>query len=728
MKDYIVFFTEGFDKHTIENQKKVFSESYVSCIDAKPTYDKLIEESKIARSSGYNNFYVLWDKNDIPDMNKEMVSEFKGSFKEAGAIPYKYNKMLEAAPSQPTEQQQAAATEMNNLVPNGNDITNGSDKNSDPTHVAYNASYAKDHTATVFIWPFNLFLSESYAQGAWISFNNAIETDNMSHLPTGSVTSTVNRSAKGNWQRIIYVPQCQQTLYQGVARADTMFRFMNDILQAYPFDKAGPKTAGPIYDKAIRKGALGRGGAKIAYGKLDEASIIDACKRNGAINANIRNIHIIYSKPYEQFLNWCPVNRKSLMSNVEWPSVTHNKTQMTLLKQMYDFISAKASDATFVQALKKLMKIKDPQDPGWKALNDLVDNFYHYKSFWTYFDYYLNQSDVYGVPDGKGTNVPVGKGPLASLLGGFEDLEHNDAHTNDLDVFYKMAGWLPKDQRTSEYGQFGLKYLAGEGDRVINNAKKVAHNVATAAGLAKEVLHPEKGPQPEEKPLDFSDLPNIDKADELEAVNKDLTKNPKDDKERQTADKDGKDNNASENKDAKDNISDNSAETKEKKDVNAGENNNSNTEIVKPEAIEDTASTEQNQHSENAIFTTGFNGTEPVMINDPVTIQKILCVMSPVWDTLVKRQFYSTAVWDAFDQGITAERVAKINAKLAEIMQDMSQPSAGSNDEQSSSQVSVPSNVNMSPTGSATATASVVPNGVNGQENLSGIDINSVDK
>ena len=74
MKDYIVFFTDGFDKYNIDKQIMAYPEAYIATIDSAPEYDALKEEARKAKDGGYDNFYMFWEKNSVHSVTEDMKS------------------------------------------------------------------------------------------------------------------------------------------------------------------------------------------------------------------------------------------------------------------------------------------------------------------------------------------------------------------------------------------------------------------------------------------------------------------------------------------------------------------------------------------------------------------------------------------------------------------------------------------------------------------------------
>ena len=727
MKDYIVFFTEGFDNHTIEKQKKEFPSAHISCINTKPDYEKLIAESKVAQEHNFDNFYIFWEANDVPDMNFELALEFAGKFKEVRAIPYKYNRILEndvtprqntvpvsgtqpVAPNpvpntntvpvqnasqvntqqqpvnstqttaQPQEQEQAQPQE--DLGQNADyQVSQGTNPNRGNALTMYNTQYTKEHTATIFIWPFNLFFAESWAQNAWGTFGQAIRDDDISLQMGNKTTSNTYHNKKGSWQRIIYIPPSLKELNQGVARADTMYKFTLDTLQNYPFDQG---TALPNFKKLL--GYLHTGGSKVEYGLLSESDIINACRRVGVSGASIRNIHILYPKPYEKFLTWCPENHRSEISSVYYPNIDHNARQLQALEEMAQFVSSHMQDKNYLRLIMALYNKKEPQGNKYQnflgdgTANDnsacacfskLVEHIDKYKPFWDYWNLYISQNDVYGRPDGSGRYDSItAMDGIKNIISDIDQLKAGD-HANDMDAIYKAAGWLPKNTSTSEFGHFGGKALMNNIDRTLSNIGIIKKN------LDKVQIHGNNGqPVEKEDTTEDFDVPIIGQPEEEKQttiVGQDPNK---------VGNKDtNKPNNAEENKEnVEDKPENNEAESTENKSeeaieaekTNSAENSEeANKENSDENAEKDSESSEESEEDTNGDDQISTNGSMDILINH------ILCQLSPTWCpegegavSQLLSDFYSKRVLEKFehineDGGFTMQRVKVIREYLA---------------------------------------------------------------
>ena len=650
MKDYIVFFTEGFDDYTVEKQRKVFPHAHISCIPSKPDYNTLINESKKAIDGHFDNFYIFWEREDTPSMNFEMAKEFKSKFKETGAIPYKYDKLIEqdvqqpnpaavnqtpgavpatpnpagtSAPVQPATQPAAQPGVQQQTQPG--QVVQGDDPNVVNSQTLYNTRYSKEHTATVFIWPFNLFLTESWAMNAFTTFGKAVSDDTMSHSSDGTITATMIHSKKGTWQRLIYIPQSLEALGQGVARGDTMYKFTRDTFQNYPF--AGSKI-GQAFAREIERNALGRAGVKVEFGLLTEADIINACRRSGAKNATIRNIKIIYPKVYLPFLKWCPEESRSEMTAVNYPSVEHNKAQLAGLEKMKQFVYEKKNDRNYLNAIAHLLQVELPEDiteiknqpanirreqAAAYSLRKLISNLEHYNTFWTYWNLYLSQNDVYGRPDGTGDPNKGYKKFTNNLSDFLDDWKKTtgNKHTNDMDKIYQMAGWLPKGMSTDEFGLFGGKYLASELKRGLDNFDAVKSNAAKVANMLRG-----SGKQPEVKPEDNTPVQvyDIDRGDKAATIKNENPDGKDEEKNKPNAQAEEKTGNTPENKEAdKDNTK---VDNKEQSD--------------KEKAAEKPAENKSEDEKAEGEENNAPQANNAPQLND-VLVDRILCQLSDQW-------------------------------------------------------------------------------------------------
>ncbi len=670
MKDYIVFFTEGFDSHNIKRQMESFPRAHISCINSKPDYNTLINESNIAQKNNFENFYIFWEKDDIFSMNREMKNEFHAKFKETGAIPYKYTKILEqdinaqqagtvptgtpagttqAAPVGQTVQQNGTGTIPTGVTPTGQTqqnvgVTAGADPNLQGKLNTYNTQYTKNHAATVFIWPFNLFRNDGKTQGELSAFAKALNDDDVGRSPGYTTTSNTTHQKKGNWQRIIYVPQSLKELNQGVARADTLYASTLDIWQTYYFAKNQSNSGAQGIKDILRN--LHVGGVKVDYGLLTEGEIVNACRRQGVSNASIRNIHILHTLPYAPYLKWCPDDHHSIISTMTYPNAKLNETQLKGLEAMKNYVSQKKNDANFLKALIAINRgTAENSAEAQTALKNMRKFLTSYDPFWKYWNLYLSQKDVYGKPDGSGAAKDT-LTAMGDFLGQVEDLP-TGSHTNDLDQFYKAAGWLDKNSSTAENGMFGEKQFrkdlenAAKAIKTMANNASVAKNVVSSALPAKSTKQTTDNNNKEATPHEVYDDEYFSNK-QATVDGKDVNKIEKD--AEKDANKEGQNANEAEKDQATDKEQTVEKAPEEKPASQEGENTQSGENKESPETAENA------EDVKNVNKVDDFDNTE---------LDHILCQLSPIWngdDTnigwSVRHSFYGNTVWEDME-GIT---------------------------------------------------------------------------
>ena len=702
MKDYIVFFTEGFDSHNIKRQMESFPRAHISCINSKPDYNTLINESNIAQKNNFENFYIFWEKDDIFSMNREMKNEFHAKFKETGAIPYKYTKILEqdvnaqqagtiptgtatqAAPVGQvtpnvgqTAQQNGTGTVSAGVVPNVQTqqnvgVTTGADPNLQGKLNTYNTQYTKNHAATVFIWPFNLFINDGKTQGELSAFAKALSDDDVGRSPGYTTTSNTTHQKKGTWQRIIYVPQSLKELNQGVARADTLYASTLDIWQTYYFAKNQSNASGRGIKEILRN--LHVGGVKVDYGLLTEGEIVNACRRQGVSNASIRNIHILHTLPYAPYLKWCPDDHHSIISTMSYPNAKLNENQLKGLEAMKNFVSQKKNDANFLKALIAINRgTAENSAEAQTALKNMRKFLNAYDPFWKYWNLYLSQKDVYGKPDGSGAAKDT-LTAMSDFLGQVEDLP-TGSHTNDLDQFYKAAGWLDKNSSTAENGMFGEKQFRKDIENAAKAAKAMANNASVAKNVVASALSSNSTKQsnnnnnkeatPHEVYDDeyFSNKQATVDGEDVKKIEKDAEKDAN--KEDQNANEAEKD------------------QTIDKEQNVDKEQNAEKAPEEKPAESENAQSEENKESPENAENAENVNKVDDF---DNAELDHILCQLSPIWNGddrnigwSVRHNFYGNTVWEDMEGitkgeselGYTAERAIAVNNAIKAYLQNI---------------------------------------------------------
>jgi len=414
MKDYIVFFTEGFDKYNIDKQIRAYPRAFVSTIDSAPEYDVLKEEARKAKDDGYDNFYMFWEKNSVHSVTEDMKSEFY-EFHDTGALPYKYNKKLiegdvyqnsvnNVNPTLPNQPVANVAQATANNPSQNNGITQQNQQNQQNQQYnelgSMNVSYSADHAASIFIWPINAYTSAASMQKALTQINREFEKDNMGRSPDNyKSTSTVYSTKKGPWATLIYVPSSLKELGQNFSNSAAM---INEIANIYSNTDIFPSGHGFIRGNvmfAIEKEVFNKKEAKVTGGALDEMSFLSAIKKlEGSANKN--NIAIFCTEPYKQYLSWCP--KVVVVGDAMEPNLNANN----LLKAAFDRIESYEKET--VNSLNE-----NPDNVNSEYLtrfdfnNTTVINKFnevdkkYLKAFLSYYEWYLQHRnlDVYGNPN-----------------------------------------------------------------------------------------------------------------------------------------------------------------------------------------------------------------------------------------------------------------------------------------------------------------------------------------
>lgn len=419
MRDYIVFFTDGFDKYNIDKQIRAYPKAYIATIDSAPEYDALKEEAKKAKDGGYDNFYMFWEKNSVHSVTEDMKSEFY-EFHDTGALPYKYNKKLiegdiyqnNTGSVSPTLPNQSVASQpvvnvaqatANNLNQNSN-ITQQNQQNqlNQPYNElgSMNVSYSADHAASIFIWPINAYTSAASMQKALNQINREFKKDNAGRSPENyKSTSTVYSTKKGPWATLIYVPSSLKELGQNFSNSAAM---INEIANIYSNTDIFPSGQGFIRGNvmfAIEKEVFNKNESKVTGGALDETSFLAAIRKlQGSANKN--NIAIFCTEPYKQYLSWCP--KVVVVGDAMEPNLNANN----LLKAAFDRIESYEKET-----VNSLNENPDNVNSEYLTRFDFnntnviskfneVDKKY-LKAFLSYYEWYLQHRnlDVYGNPN-----------------------------------------------------------------------------------------------------------------------------------------------------------------------------------------------------------------------------------------------------------------------------------------------------------------------------------------
>ena len=416
MKDYIVFFTEGFDKYNINKQIKAYPRAFVSTIDSAPEYSALKEEARKAKDNGYDNFYMLWEKNSVHSVTEDMKSEFY-EFHDTGALPYKYNKKLiegdvyqnnvnnvNPTLSNPTVASQPVANvaqDTSNNPSQNNGITQQNQQNQSYNELgSMNVSYSADHAASIFIWPINAYTSAASMQKALTQINREFGKDNAGRSPENyKSTSTVYSTKKGPWATLIYVPSSLKELGQNFSNSAAM---INEIANIYSNTDIFPSGHGFIRGNVmftIETEVFNKKEAKVTGGALDETSFLSAIRKlEGSANKN--NIAIFCTEPYKQYLSWCP--KVVVVGDAMEPNLNANN----LLKAAFDRIESYEKET-----VNSLNENPDNVNSEYLTRFDFnntnviskfneVDKKY-LKAFLSYYEWYLKHRnlDVYGNPN-----------------------------------------------------------------------------------------------------------------------------------------------------------------------------------------------------------------------------------------------------------------------------------------------------------------------------------------
>lgn len=417
MKDYIVFFTEGFDKYNIDKQKKAYPKAFVSTINSAPDYNALKEEAKKAKNEGYDNFYMLWERNSVHSVTDDMKSEFI-EFYETGALPYKYNKKLiesdiaGAVPNQGVQNTQADQSSQQiqpnvsnaqniNNTPNGQAQMPQQNQNQVYTEVgSMNVSYSSDHAASIFIWPINAYTNADSMKNALKQLNREFNKDNLGRSPENyKSTSTEYSTKKGNWATIIYVPVSLKELGQNFANSAAM---INEIAQIYSNATVFPSSQGFINGNAmlaIEKEVFNKKEAKVTGGALDESSFLATIRKLQG-SANKHNIAIFCTEPYKKYFSWCP--KSVVVGDTSEPDVNANN----LLKAAFDRIESYEKE-TIKSMDENPDNISSPYLTRFELNNAEIANKFNaidrncIDAFFAYYEWYLKYRsiDVYGNPN-----------------------------------------------------------------------------------------------------------------------------------------------------------------------------------------------------------------------------------------------------------------------------------------------------------------------------------------
>ena len=486
-KDYIVFFTEGFDQHQIARQISKFPEAYFSCHYTGPDYELLKEDARIAEEKGFKNFYLLWEKNDIHDITVDLQNEFK-QFKESRALPYSEIRLLESDVQQPIQNaqqptvqpqqaqaqpvQQIQLTQQNpqeqqpvqnaqpqqqqqNMQQPQNQNVSFAEENKRAFDMLLkekpqgnvnalnisNVIYAEDHTVSLFIWPVNVFTGVKDMRNACSNLHQAVLSDNVSKSLTAvKTTSTIYSNKKGNWQRIIIVPQSIKQLGQNIARADSMYHFiMNTLLNSDIFKQGSGQINGNPMVRFLRMDA-NKGGARHRFSGISKAEILKQCNKISSL-ATANNIVIFCPRSYKQYFSWC--KRVVELPAVTSPDATKNNMWFEAFESGYNFLQS------LEQSNLSGGGINGVPSPSVLANKLLMANLKQleeskFPAFYSYFQLFVNRNDVHGIPDGSMAR-DIDKSALSKTLDAIQNFFGKLRHKDDLRAIRIAAGIETED-------------------------------------------------------------------------------------------------------------------------------------------------------------------------------------------------------------------------------------------------------------------------------------------
>jgi len=534
MKDYIVFFTEGFDKYNIEKQKSAYSNAFISTIDSIPNYAILKEESKKAKANGYDNFYIFWEKNDISSMTKDMKSEFK-EFNKTGALPYKYNKKLVEGDmnsanlaNQYTQASPAGIINSQNTVQNNNigqDNSNiGLNYNANTPNQSstyneigsMNVSYSADHAASIFVWPINAYTSAVNMKNALIQLNHEFKKDNNGRSPTNDrSTSTVYSNKKGDWSTLIYVPASIKEMGQEFSNAGAMIEELANIYNNF---EIFPKSQGLIKGNAmlgIEKEVFNKNQSKVTGGFLDEMSFLQKIRKlRGSANKN--NIVIFCTEPYKKYFNWCP--KVVCISGATEPSINLNKALKGTFDRIesYEKATIKSIDENPDNISSKYLTRFDFNNANVISKYRAIDKKF-LVAFFDYYKWYLKYRniDVYGNPN---FNLKATESENESSTEKFfKDLDKffEVGHLEDLKAFRDAIGLsnFSFSSLLMPYKKFKkAKELAQSGKNAWDSRRKINWEKISNKFKSNQELTPEERAELEKilAEVDDSDIQNTD--------------------------------------------------------------------------------------------------------------------------------------------------------------------------------------------------------------------------
>lgn len=518
--DYIVFFTEGFDQHQIARQISKFPEAYFSCHYSNPDYNLLKEDAKIAEEKGFKNFYLLWEKDDIYATTVDLQNEFK-QFKEARALPYSEIRLLESDVQQPIQQQQTAQyaaqpqqqqaqtqpiqqtqqstqqqaqnaqqPQQQQAVqqPQNQNISFAEENkrafdillkekpqgNVSALNIS-NVIYAEDHTISIFIWPVNVFTGVKDMRNACSNLHQAVLSDNVSKSLTAvKTTSTIYSNKKGDWQRIIIVPQSIKQLGQNIARADSMYHFiMNTLLNSDIFKQGSGQINGNPMVRFLRMDA-NKGGARHRFSGISKAEILKQCNKISSL-ATANNIVIFCPRSYKQYFSWC--KRVVELPAVTSPDPVKNNIWYEAFESGYNFLQS------LEQSNRSGGGVSGVPSPSVLANKLLMANLKQleeskFPAFYSYFQLFVNRNDVHGIPDGSMAR-DIDKSALSKTLDAIQNFFGKLRHKDDLRAIRIAAGIETEDGHSMLQD---LSSLASTGRNTGKVARSAWNKVSAVTG------------------------------------------------------------------------------------------------------------------------------------------------------------------------------------------------------------------------------------------------------
>ena len=485
MKDYIVFFTDGFDKYNIDKQIKAYPNAYIATIDSAPDYDTLKEEARKAKDSGYDNFYMFWEKNSVHSVTEDMKSEFY-EFHDTGALPYKYNKKLiegdiyqnNVGNVNPMLPNQPVADAIQTTANNFNQNNNISQQNQSYNELgSMNVAYSSDHAASIFIWPINAYTSAASMRKALSQINREFKKDNAGRSPDNyKSTSTVYSTKKGPWSTLIYIPSSLKELGQNFSNSAAM---INEIANIYSNTDIFPNGQGFIRGNAmfaIEKEVFNKNGSKVTGGALDEMSFLSTIRKLQD-SANKNNIAIFCTEPYKQYLSWCP--KVIVVGDAMEPNLNANK----LLKAAFDRIESYEKET-----VNSLNENPDNINSDYLTRFDFnntnvinkfneIDKKY-LKAFLSYYEWYLQHRnlDVYGNPNfNLKARASENEGSTEKFLKNLDEF-FKLGHMEDLQKIRQALGLKDKsfESLLAPYKKFQkAKDVAASGKNVWDSRRKI---------------------------------------------------------------------------------------------------------------------------------------------------------------------------------------------------------------------------------------------------------------